>query len=135
VSPAAEACHDSYAMSCSRWAITITLRHIKVHLTSANEIRTIRHLCCRRFTPTLIDVYNRLKKKDKNFEIIYISLDHTPVQFQARFADVSIGCALELQSMHNLSLHLCVACALGALQESQLVSIASLLYWRRLRSL
>lgn len=43
------------------------------------------HWCppCRRFTPKLVEFYNKVKPKHPDFEIIFVSSDHTQAEMEA----------------------------------------------------
>lgn len=42
------------------------------------------HWCppCRQFTPRLVDVYSKLQKDDKEFEVVFVSCDKNEVEFK-----------------------------------------------------
>ncbi len=42
---------------------------------------------CRNFTPELVTFYNRFKRRNPNFEIIFISSDHTPEDMEQYMKD------------------------------------------------
>lgn len=52
-----------------------------------------RHRCppCRAFTPKLANTYSKLKKDGKPWEVVFVSMDRNPVQFQVR---AQTGCAV-----------------------------------------
>mmetsp|Transcript_27818 Transcript_27818/g.64574 ORF Transcript_27818/g.64574 Transcript_27818/m.64574 type:complete len:427 (+) Transcript_27818:92-1372(+) len=52
------------------------------------------HWCppCRRFTPTLISLYNKLKDRNTNFELVFCSLDRSPDQYNEYTATMPWKC-------------------------------------------
>ena len=52
------------------------------------------HWCppCRRFTPLLIALYNKLKAADENFELIFCSLDNAENEYNEYTADMPWLC-------------------------------------------
>ena len=48
------------------------------------------HWCgpCKAFTPVLIDIYNQLKAKGENFEVVFCSLDNDPNQYNEYYGSM-----------------------------------------------
>eukprot|EP00884_Botryococcus_braunii_P006330 jgi/Botrbrau1/15699/Bobra.4_1s0072.1 len=64
------------------------------------------HWCppCRRFTPKLVETYKSLKAAGKQFEIIFISSDHGPTQFEEYFGGNALACRCLLKRVSSAKL-------------------------------
>jgi hypothetical protein len=48
---------------------------------------------CRAFTPKLANTYSKLRKDGRQWEVVFVSMDRNPVQFQVREEEAACCCS------------------------------------------